>query len=165
MNIKLPVLLLAAAALGGTVAAHAENTMYACTAADGTVSYTNVPSGTSCEKMFSYAAAAPEAPAPVVAAPAPAAPAIAVAPAAAAEPAATTGREPTAKKARTRTGADGRPAPRTPREQSSAQRSDDARAQVADAMARGTKVANPATSRRYLMTNRADYMQANGIQP
>jgi hypothetical protein len=161
MNIKLPVLLLAAAALGGSVAAHAENTMYACTAADGTVSYTNVPSGTSCEKMFSYAAAAPEARAPVVAA----APAIEVAPAAAAEPAAAIQREPTAKKARTRADAQGSPAPRSPREQSSAQRRDDARTQVADAMARGTKVANPATSRRYLMTSRADYMQANGIQP
>ena len=162
---QLAVLIAAGAMFGAAVPALAENAMYSCTRADGTVSLTNVPVGTKCEQLFAYKPPVDAAPAPVAGqSPAPAAPA--VAPAA---PQARPAMASTEQKARPPADAN---APAAAGAHSSlamrmSQRRDAARLAVADAYARGepASVPNPATSRRYLMTNRADYIQANGFTP
>ena len=164
MNTRLlGVLMSAAALLGAAGVLHAENAMYSCTRADGVVSLTNVPVGGHCEKLFSYTR--PVA-APSAAAATPAAPQAAdVAPPPAASASAPAARGETRDRSR-----DVAPPVGTPRSALGnrlAQRRDTARQEAADALARGQpgNVANPATTRRYLMTSRADYMQAYGVTP
>jgi hypothetical protein len=166
----LAVLIAVAATLAAAKPALAENAMYSCTDANGAVSLTNVPTNGQCEKLFSYAAPAPEA------ASAPAAPVAAVAPAAATV--ATIGRRSAGPDAAAeQPEAAARPAlnasplvamqPRTPTQVRMAQRREEAIQQTRDAYASGQGDAgvNRAVNRRYLMTNRAEYMQVNGVTP
>ena len=145
-------------AVGASVAAvgsaHAENAMYSCTdPSSGTVSLTNVPQG-QCEQLFSYTAPV-EVPAPAAAvarSPAPAAAGI-VGEVAARESDSIAPTDATAKRPSTKPAI--------------AQRRDDAIAQARAAYAAGqpSAVGNPATIRRYLMTNRVEYQRALGMIP
>jgi hypothetical protein len=161
---QLAFLTAAGVLFGAAGLSQAENAMYSCTRADGTTSLTNVPVGTQCEQLFTYKPPVEAAPAPVASAPAAPGPAMAPGPAQqpAAAPAVADRKAPSpADPAANPAGARSTLAMRM------AQRRDAARLAVADAYARGqpASVANPATSRRYLMTNRADYIQANGFSP
>jgi hypothetical protein len=138
--------------------ARAENAMYSCTDADGVVQLTNVPTGSQCEKLFSYAA-------PVAATPAQA-PQAEVATVhrvgevpAASSPAAAGGNAPA-----TRPTPSASATPRNAAQAAQAQRREDAIQQTRDAYAAGQAFAgaNPAVNRRYLMTNRSDYQKAIG---
>lgn len=163
-TMPLVLTMIAAVLYGAAAPGHAENAMYSCTRADGTTSLTNVPVGSHCEQLFAYKPPVEAAPAPVAAAPAAPAPAqpardsrqpLATAPVA--DHKAPLPADPAANAASARSAL----------AQRMAQRRDEARLAVADAYARGqpASVANPATSRRYLMTDRAQYIQANGFTP
>ncbi len=163
-NRTLALLMTAGVLLCAAAPGNAENAMYSCVRADGSSTLTNVPVGSQCEQLFTYKAPVEAAPAPVAAEPAaaaaempsaPAQPARATAPTADPKPRSPADRAATAASARSALA------------QRMAQRRDEARLAVADAYARGqpASVANPATSRRYLMTSRAQYMQTNGFTP
>jgi hypothetical protein len=150
-------LLAVGATLGATGVVHAENAMYSCADANGVVSLTNVPTGSNCEKLFSYAAPAPE-PAAAPAATAASAPTAHVA---------VVGITSSGATASTDASDDGQ-GKKAPMRVSAAQRRDDAIAATRAAYAMGQPMAagNPAVNRRYLMTTRADYQRAYGvIQP
>ena len=147
--------------LGAAGAAHGENAMYSCTGTDGGTSLTNVPVNDHCARLFDYTPPVASAPAAPQAdtAPATAAPALAPAPAAPA-PAAIAAKKPQPADAQA-----------SPRAMARAQlgnvlagRRNAAIQEMADAYARGqpATAVNPAVNRRYLMTNRADYIKANG---
>lgn len=138
--------------------ARAENAMYSCTDADGVVQLTNVPTGSQCEKLFSYAAPVAATPAPAQQAEAASVHRIAEVPVAAAPAAA--GADGSANRSKPSTSA----TPRTAAQATQAQRREDAIQQTRDAYAAGQAFAgaNPAVNRRYLMTNRADYQKAIG---
>jgi len=159
---QLAALMTVSALFGAAMPGHADNAMYSCTRADGTVSLTNVPVGNQCEQLFAYKPPVDAAPAPVAVAPVPAGAGVQAAQAP--TPSASTdqdARPPADPKAKPAAG------PHSPLATRMSQRRDTARQAVADAYARGepASVANPATSRRYLMTTRAEYMQANGFTP
>jgi hypothetical protein len=134
--------------------AHAENAMYSCTdPGTGTVSLTNLPQG-QCEQLFTYTA-------PVEAR----APAAAVARAPAQAAAGIVG-EVAARQAESLEPTDAA-TQRPSIKPLIAQRRDDAIAQARAAYAAGqpSAVGNPATIRRYLMTNRVEYQRALGMIP
>ncbi len=139
--------------------ARAENAMYSCSDAKGVVALTNVPTDSSCEKLFAYAAPSPSAPTAEATVPS-AAPRTSVAPAVAAaamsaRPAVAAVPAPDAKPSSAAT------------KPFMAQRRDDAIQRTRDAYVSGQPAVgmNPATNRRYLMTNRADYQRVVGVTP
>jgi hypothetical protein len=150
-------LLALGATFGATGVAHAENAMYSCADDAGVVSLTNVPTGSNCEKLFSYAAPAAE----------PAAAPAAIAVSAPAAHVAVVGSTRAATSATTESSADAQ-SDKALAKPAIAQRRDDAIAATRAAYAMGQPMAagNPAVNRRYLMTNRADYQRTYGvIQP
>jgi len=163
----LAVVMSAGAALGTAGLVHADNAVYSCTRADGSTTLTNVPVGNNqCVQLFSYTPTVDAPSTPPAASTAEQAPdkVAAVAPQQEAETATVPERKPRPPANARNAGAYGA---NTPLAQRLSQRRDDARQEVADAYARGdaANIANPATNRRYLMTNRADYIAANGFTP
>jgi hypothetical protein len=161
------VVMSAGAALGTAGLVHADNAVYSCTRADGTTTLTNVPvNNNQCVQLFSYTPTVDAPSAPSAAADAAQAPAdvAAVVPQQESETAAVPERKPRPPANARNAAAYGA---NTPLAQRLSQRRDDVRQEVADAYARGDAagITNPATNRRYLMTNRADYMAANGFKP
>jgi hypothetical protein len=162
----LAVVMSAGAALGTAGLVHADNAVYSCTGADGSTTLTNVPVAGQCVQLFSYTPTVDVPSTPSAASSAERAPAnvAAVSPQQDAETPAVPERKPRPAANARNAGAYGA---NTPLAQRLSQRRDDVRQEVADAYARGDagNIANPATNRRYLMTNRADYIAANGFTP
>jgi hypothetical protein len=127
----------------GTGGALADQSIYSCTGADGSVELTSQPSGDKCEQVV----AAPDT---AIAAPAPA------------------GVDAAATSTSARGAVAARPTPLAAVAPSDAHSDIDPRAQYRDSMIQGAQnsdgvpvqSANPAVSRRYLMTNRAAYQKA-----
>ncbi len=171
-NATLRILLAAASLCGAAGLARAETVVFACTASNGAVTFTNHQTGDNCEKLLSGPDLAPAADtalkAPVdpvvVAESAPpaqqeapvATPAVAVAPRATRAPRGPLIQPPAVMQQ-----------PRNALETRLAQLRASAIQQTNDAYLSGQQPAgvNRAVNRRYLMISRADYQAANGVTP
>jgi hypothetical protein len=139
--------------------ARAENAMYSCSDANGVVALTNVPTDSSCEKLFAYEAPPPSVPTAEAAASS-APPRTSVAPAMAAA----------AISAQSAVAADPEPDAQPTSNATKplmAQRRDDAIQRTREAYLSGQPAVgmNPAVNRRYLMISRPDYQRIVGVTP
>jgi hypothetical protein len=169
-------ILVAAGASFAATALATDNTVYSCTDANGSVSLTNVSTGSNCELLLSYTPpppAAPAAPAAAEASAGPSAPLATVITNAApriqaqAEPRPATAPRDFSRDAEIVDVQVPKMQPTTPLQMRLALRRDAVVQQTRDAYASGQQAPgmNRAVNRRYLMTNRAEYQQANGVTP